>query len=71
MLQLTDSGYALEEALATATSYAARLLGRERTGRLSPGLAADLLVTDGDLRTDPEALARPAAVWVRGQPIDP
>ena len=67
-LQLTDSGYSLAEALATATSYAARVLGLEsETGRLAPGLAADLLVTDSDLRFDPDALARPAAVWVRGE----
>ncbi len=70
VLQLTDSGYSLADALATATSYAARVLGLEsETGRLTPGLAADLLVTDGDLRTDPEALGRPAAVWVRGEQV--
>jgi imidazolonepropionase-like amidohydrolase len=68
VLQLTESGYSLEEALATATSYAARVLGLEHvTGRLAPGLAADLLVTDGDLRADPTSLGRPAAVWVRGE----
>jgi imidazolonepropionase-like amidohydrolase len=67
VLQLTESGYSLAEALATATSYAAHVLGLEaETGRLAPGLAADVLVTDGDLRSDPDALARPAAVWVRG-----
>jgi imidazolonepropionase-like amidohydrolase len=68
VLQLTESGYSLEEALATATSYAARVLSLENvTGRLAPGLAADLLVTDGDLRADPSSLGRPAAVWVRGE----
>lgn len=68
VLQLTESGYSLEEALATATSYAAQVLGLENiTGRLAPGLAADLLVTDGDLRADPACLRRPAAVWVRGE----
>ncbi len=72
VLQLIDSDYTLEEALATATSYAARVLGLENvTGRLAPGLAADLLVTDGDPRTDPASLSRPAAVWVRGESIDP
>ncbi len=68
VLQLTESDYSLEEALATATSYAARVLGLEHvTGRLAPGLAADLVVTDGDLRADPASLSRPAAVWVRGE----
>jgi len=70
VLQLTDSGYSLAEALATATSYAARVLGLEsETGRLAVGLAADLLVTEGDLRSDPDALARPAALWVRGEQV--
>jgi imidazolonepropionase-like amidohydrolase len=36
------------------------------TGRLAPRLAADLLVVDGDLRTDLGALLRPIAVLVRG-----
>jgi imidazolonepropionase-like amidohydrolase len=70
VLQLTDSGYSLEDALATATSYAARVLGLENvTGRLAPGLAADLLVTDGDLPGDPTSLSRPAGVWVRGEQV--
>jgi imidazolonepropionase-like amidohydrolase len=70
VLQLTDSGYSLEDALATATSYAARVLGLENvTGRLAPGLAADLLVTDGHLPGDPTSLSRPAGVWVRGEQV--
>ena len=57
----------LEEALASATSYAADALGLAAvTGGLRPGLAADLLVVDGDVRADPEALGRPVAVLVRG-----
>jgi imidazolonepropionase-like amidohydrolase len=59
----------VEDALATATSGSAdacRLTSV--TGRLRPGLAADLLVVDGDVRTDPGALSRPAAVLVRGEP---
>ncbi|MGH3348870.1 MAG: amidohydrolase family protein [Nocardioides sp.] len=70
VLQLIDSGYPLAEALVTATSYAARVLGLEaETGGLTPGLSADLLVTDGDLRSDPDVLARPAGVWVRGEQV--
>ncbi|MFC5179270.1 amidohydrolase family protein [Nocardioides taihuensis] len=57
------------EALATATSYAADACGlRDETGRLRAGLAADLLVVDGDLVAEPEALGRPVAVLVRGEP---
>jgi imidazolonepropionase-like amidohydrolase len=70
VLQLTDGGYDIAEALATATSGAAAACGvDDKTGRLAAGLAADLLVVDGDLRTDAEALGRPAAVWVRGQQV--
>jgi imidazolonepropionase-like amidohydrolase len=61
------------EALATATSYAADACGiGEETGRLRAGLAADLLVVDGDLASDPQALGRPVGVLVRGeQPVLP
>ena len=58
----------LEEALTSATSYAADVLGLATvTGRLCTGLAADLLVVDGDVRADPTTLGRPLAVLVRGQ----
>ena len=57
----------LDDALASATSYAADVLGlAEVTGRLRRGLAADLLVVDGDVRAEPDALGRPVAVLVRG-----
>jgi len=70
VLQLTDGGYDVGEALATATSGAAAACRVDDvTGRLAAGLAADLLVTDGDVRRDPETLGRPAAVWVRGQQV--
>jgi len=60
----------LEEALASATSYAAEVLRLAPvTGRLRPGLAADLLVVDGDVQADPAALGRPLAVLVRGEPV--
>lgn len=59
-----------EEALATATSLAADDCGLDTTtGRLRPGLAADLLVVDGDLADDLDALGKPCAVWVRGEQV--
>ncbi|HRD62502.1 MAG TPA: amidohydrolase family protein [Nocardioides sp.] len=67
VLDLVTAGYAIAEALATATSGAAASCGlADRTGSLRAGLAADLLVVDGDLAADPSALHRPVSVWVRG-----
>jgi imidazolonepropionase-like amidohydrolase len=68
VVELTLSGYSVEEALASATSTPADAFGLGQvTGRLRPGLAADLLVVDGDVRADPTALGRPLAVLVRGE----
>lgn len=67
---LVTGGWAVEEALAAGTSGAARACGvSDVTGALRAGLAADLLVVDGDLRADAAALGRPAAVLVRGTPV--
>ena len=71
VVELTDA-CPIEHALATATSYAAEALGLASvTGRLRPGLAADLLVVDGDVRADHDALGRPVAVYVRGVAVPP
>lgn len=64
---LMDAGYPIAEALATTTSLAADACGlAEVTGSLRAGLAADVLVVDGDLSTGPDPLRSPTAVWVRG-----
>lgn len=64
---LADAGYPVEEALASATSEAARACGLAgTTGSLRSGLAADILVLDGDVRSDLTTLRRPAAVLARG-----
>lgn len=64
---LVEAGYPVAEAVATATSVAAEHVGLAGvTGAVRAGLAADLLVVDGDLATDPTALVRPVAVLVRG-----
>jgi len=58
-----------EDVLRMATGAAARALGIETvTGRITPGLAADVLVVDGDPLTDLAALTRPVAVWAAGRP---
>lgn len=57
-------------ALQTATASAARALGVHRaTGRLEAGLAADILVVDGNPLEDLAALARPVGVWANGRKI--
>jgi imidazolonepropionase-like amidohydrolase len=65
---LVRGGYPVDEALATATSGAADACDLTGvTGRLAVGHLADLLVVDGDLRSDPAALGRPTRVLVRGR----
>ena len=58
-----------ERTLRSATSQAAVGLGiSSQTGCLKPGLAADLLVVDGDPLVDLSVLTRPVEVWARGWP---
>ena len=67
VIHLLDAGLTPAQALTTATSVAADDCGvGAETGRLAPGLAADVLVVDGDAETDLEALGRPVTVLVRG-----
>jgi imidazolonepropionase-like amidohydrolase len=64
---MVEGGYPPAEALAAATSVAAQACGlAAEIGRLAPGLAADLLVVDGDLREDVSTLTSPRAVLVNG-----
>ncbi|MBF4767050.1 amidohydrolase family protein [Nocardioides agariphilus] len=72
VLELVHAGFPVEEALATATSVAADVCRlSEVTGRLRAGLAADLLVVSGDLRSEPTLLAEPVHVVIRGVPCSP
>jgi imidazolonepropionase-like amidohydrolase len=60
------------EALRAATSEAAEALGlAHETGALGPGLAADILVLEGDPLEDLEALRRPRLVVARGRALEP
>ena len=55
-------------AIVSATSLAAEALGlSDETGRIAPGLAADLIALDGDPLTDPEALGRVVFVMKGGR----
>jgi imidazolonepropionase-like amidohydrolase len=68
--ELVTAGLTVAEALATATSTAATACGvGTSNGRLTPGHHADLLVVDGDLETDINALLRPHALLLEGAPI--
>jgi imidazolonepropionase-like amidohydrolase len=63
-----DVGLSLTAAIEAGTSQAARALGvAELTGSIAPGLAADLVSLDADLRAKPEALLQPARVWLGGR----
>ena len=69
---LVTGGYSIAEALATATSFAAEACGvSEETGSLRAGLAADVLVVDGDLRAGLGHLRAPVEVLARGVSATP
>ena len=59
-----------DRTLRSATSDVARALKIDHiTGRLAPGLAADVLLLDGNPLEDLDALTRPVGVWARGRAI--
>ncbi|MFE6026739.1 amidohydrolase family protein [Streptomyces niveus] len=63
------AGLSTTAVLETATVNAAAALGlSDRTGRIAPGLDADLLVVDGDPHTDLSVLRRPRFVVAQGRP---
>ncbi|MGY1739684.1 MULTISPECIES: amidohydrolase family protein [unclassified Blastococcus] len=70
--ELVGCGLPVTAALAAATGAAARACGLgDRTGRLAPGLQADLLVVDGDATADVTALLRLRTVVCRGRETVP
>jgi imidazolonepropionase-like amidohydrolase len=67
---LRQLGYGQAEALRTVTSVAADVCGLgHRKGRIASGFDADVLVIDGDPVSDPDALHRIRAVYVRGTAV--
>jgi imidazolonepropionase-like amidohydrolase len=67
VITYVDGGASPEEALASATGLAADACGlSDRTGRLRPGLAADLLLVGGDAIADITRLREPTVVVARG-----
>ncbi|HTP58135.1 MAG TPA: amidohydrolase family protein [Spirochaetia bacterium] len=68
MKALADAGLTTAEALRAATVHAAQVLGQEaRLGEIEPGMAADLVIVDGDPLRDLSALVRPLLVVSRGR----
>jgi imidazolonepropionase-like amidohydrolase len=69
---LVALGFRPDQVLAMATTTAAAALGVDDiTGRLAPGYDADLLVVDGNPRTDISALGRLRRVIARGRDYTP
>jgi imidazolonepropionase-like amidohydrolase len=64
------AGMSFQQILTALTTAPARRFGeRERTsGRLEPGMDADLVILDGDPAKDIRALTRVRAVWRKGRP---
>ena len=67
---LVESGFTTAEALASATSVAAKvLLPGERVGVIEAGARADLLLVEGDPLEDLTALERIVGVWRDGRAV--
>jgi imidazolonepropionase-like amidohydrolase len=68
VLRFTELGFTPLEALQSATTIAADLLGiSAKTGRVVPGLEADLLVVEGNPLEDPRALQDALVVVSNGK----
>jgi imidazolonepropionase-like amidohydrolase len=74
LIMYRDGGMTETEALRSATATAGRLVRRvgedASVGVISSGARADLLIVNGDPRTDLEILRRPAGVVIGGKPVD-
>jgi imidazolonepropionase-like amidohydrolase len=67
---LEDAAFSTAEALAAATSQAARVCGLEhQKGWLRKGYDADLVVVDGDLQTNLSGLQHVLLVVLGGRPV--
>lgn len=68
LLALARVGLSPDEVLRAATSESAKCLGlADRTGSVTPGLEADLLVIEGDPLDDLTRLDKPVMVFVAGR----
>ena len=70
-LLVEHGGLSPAEAIASATTGAARLLGLENEiGRIAPGYSADLIAVSGDPLADVRVLEQVEFVMVRGRPVE-
>lgn len=68
---IVAAGLSPYEALRTGTVHPAKFLGAEdEFGRIAPGLAADLVLVEGNPLEDVAAMREPAGVMVRGRWLD-
>jgi imidazolonepropionase-like amidohydrolase len=74
LIMYREGGMTETEALRSATATAGRLVRRvgenAPVGVIETGARADLLIVDGDPRTDLELVRRPASVVIGGRPVD-
>ncbi|MBU2587356.1 MAG: amidohydrolase family protein [Alphaproteobacteria bacterium] len=68
---MVEQGMSNREALASATTVAAQVLGLEaEIGRLAPGFSADMIAVDGNPLADVTVLEKVGFVMVRGRVIE-
>jgi imidazolonepropionase-like amidohydrolase len=67
---LVAAGLTVEQALASATSVPARVLSLEGRGRIAPGARADLVLVEGDVRTDIHRTRHIALVLHAGHAVE-
>ncbi|MFQ6550657.1 amidohydrolase family protein [Aestuariibius sp. 2305UL40-4] len=69
---LVEAGFAVPQAIQIVTSNGADALGiSHEVGRITPGLAADLVVLEGDLTDDPSIIRNVRLVFKDGVGFDP
>ncbi|WP_440957432.1 amidohydrolase family protein [Oceanicaulis sp. LC35] len=67
-----EAGFSPAEALQVMTLNGARVVGREdELGSVEAGKLADLVLLEGDLIADPQAITRPVLVFLNGRAYDP